>query len=162
MRDPHHIFFFWELEGEKSRAERAEMGEQAFYERSWILRLHNRSSGRSEDVAIHPAAKNWYLTVEPECEYEVEIGVILPDGTFLSYARSNGVRTPRPGLSPDLGGGMILRGAAAEAAMRGETLTVETHSSWELRIPGSWAWSGVTSGGWSGSADPRTKRGENA
>jgi len=115
VRDPHHIFFFWELEGEKSRAERAEMGEQAFYERSWILRLHNRSAGRSEDVAIHPASKNWYQTVAAESEYEVEIGVLLPDGSFLSYARSNGVRTPRPGLSPDLGGGMILRRAAAEA-----------------------------------------------
>ncbi|MBN1826449.1 MAG: DUF4912 domain-containing protein [Candidatus Eisenbacteria bacterium] len=159
VRDPSHLFFFWELDGERSRAEREAMGDRAFFERSWILRLHNRSHGRSEDVAIHPASGNWYLSVESESEYEVEIGVILPDGTFISYARSNGVRTPRRGLSPDLGGGMILRGAAAGG--QGESLTVESHSSWELRIPGSWAWSGVTSSGWSASADPRVKRGEN-
>lgn len=158
VRDPRHIFFFWELDGERSRAERAEMGDRAFFERSWILRLHNRTAGQSLDVAIHPASKNWYLSVDPESEYEGEIGVLLPDGTFLSYARSNGVRTPRPGLSSDLGEGVVLEGAAAIAAARGETLTVETHSSWETRIPGSWAWSGVTSGGWSGSADPRSPR----
>ena len=100
VRDPNSLFVFWELEGPK-RAEIARVhGLAVFRAGSWVLRLHNDADNVPQDVPIVLDGCNWYLSVADDRGYVVELGLKV-DGRFVSLARSNHVRTPRSGVSPD-------------------------------------------------------------
>ncbi len=52
------------------------------------------------DIAINDAAKNWYVNVgNPGRSYCIDIGLVLADGRFVLFARSNFVTTPIDGPS---------------------------------------------------------------
>ena len=38
---------------------------------------------------------DWYIDVGPEKEYVVDIGIMYPQGIFVTIARSHSVATPR-------------------------------------------------------------------
>ena len=44
-------------------------------------------------------AVDWYVQVQPNHSYFVEIGLLHEDGRFVALARSNEVTTPRAGMS---------------------------------------------------------------
>jgi hypothetical protein len=100
VRDPHWIFAYWEVTGERYR----EL--ENTYGASWpscrmILRVHDITGEPSThfDIEIQGGARNWYINVTPQRRYRVAIGVLSPDGRFEEIAVSNIIETPRMGMS---------------------------------------------------------------
>jgi len=92
--DPYLMYTYWEL----ASAAPPTTGARA------VLRFHESpiSSGvevsRPFDVEVELAAGNWYVHLwSPEKIYHADLGVRSEDGTFLSLAQSNTVRTPPAG-----------------------------------------------------------------
>jgi len=100
VRDPNSLFIFWELEGPRRADIARQFGADIFRRGSWVLRLHNDADNVPQDVPIVVDGCNWYLSVADDRGYVVEIGLKV-NGRFLTLARSNHVRTPRSGVSPD-------------------------------------------------------------
>jgi len=105
VRDPECIFVYWELTRDKIIEAFVGANEKAVKEAKWVLRVHNLTQVTWADTLIRPPFafdhrdSNWYLSVLPDTEYCIELGVILPDGRFISLLRSNTVRTPRRGFA---------------------------------------------------------------
>lgn len=138
IRDPANLFFHWELDGPKSREEIARLGKEGFADLDWILRIENLSRDDRIDVAVHPFAGGWYLRVEENCEYIVDIGVMLEDGSFQAYARSNAVHTPVRGLAGEMPDRFDVRSDGRETH---PLRVLDPRSSWNLEVPSSWVWS---------------------
>ena len=95
--DPYLIYTYWEL----ASAAPPTTGARA------VLRFHESpiSTGagvsRPFDVEVELAAGNWYVHLwSPERIYHADLGIRSEDGTFLSLAQSNTVRTPPAGPMP--------------------------------------------------------------
>jgi len=95
--DPYLMYTYWEL----ASAAPPTTGARA------VLRFHESpiSSGvevsRPFDVEVELAAGNWYVHLwSPEKIYHADLGIRSEDGTFLSLAQSNTVRTPPAGPMP--------------------------------------------------------------
>jgi len=96
VRDPLCIFVYWELEG--GVCERIRGGYPDADHGEWVLRLKEVAGSRCEprffDVPVDPTAGNWYLCVEPETDYRVQLGIVLPSRRFAEAAASEMVSTP--------------------------------------------------------------------
>lgn len=101
VRDPNGLYIYWELEGPRREGITRTHGGSVFQDASWVLRLHTEGDGGVQDIPIVVDGSNWYLSVAEGRTYEVEIGVVPRGGTFISFARSNRVTTPRMSVSPD-------------------------------------------------------------
>ena len=51
------------------------------------------------NVSVNPATGHWYINVQPNHQYTVELGYFTPSGEFVILARSNTVITPRATIS---------------------------------------------------------------
>jgi len=100
VRDPNGLHVYWELEGPRRSQIVPERGDHALSRVSWILRLHTDGEG-PQDIPVVGEACNWYLSVDANKSYRVEIGVIPHGGEFISLATSDRVHTPPMGLSAD-------------------------------------------------------------
>ena len=100
VRDPNALHVYWELEGPRRRQVVPERGRRALSRTSWILRLHTAGEG-TQDIPIVGEACNWYLSVDENKTYTIEIGVVPDGGEFISLAKSERVHTPPMGVSPD-------------------------------------------------------------
>ncbi len=100
VRDPNSLFVFWELEGPRQEEIARTYGGDIFRRGSWVVRIHNDVDSAPQDIPVVLDGCNWYLSVADDRGYVVEIGVTM-DGRFTALARSNHVRTPRTGVSPD-------------------------------------------------------------
>ncbi|HHX73766.1 MAG TPA: DUF4912 domain-containing protein [Firmicutes bacterium] len=98
-QDPHTLFAYWEI---------TPLHEQALrnlYPGRWeagktILVVSSPDCGGQKNADIPPETDNWYIDgLTAGCLYRAELGRILTDGTFISLAVSNTVRTPRNSLS---------------------------------------------------------------
>lgn len=103
LGDPWYLHAYWELSPERTAREEQRLRQRGLSVGKWILRLYEESPAHPskirEDVLLTPAANNWYLHVEHDRSYYVEIGMIAGDCSFHPLARSNKVRTPRFGMS---------------------------------------------------------------
>lgn len=103
VRDPQCVFTYWEITPEKMIEVFVNTDRNAISQSKWVLRLYNLIQNNYSDTAIRPPTTcdhrdcNWYLAVLPDTEYAVEIGVVLPNGEFKPFARSNIIKTPRLG-----------------------------------------------------------------
>lgn len=98
-RDPEWIFVYWELSKPDRARFTAEFGEDAWESSYPVLRLFP-SGGEPYDVRINDLADNWYLHVgRPATTFFIELGRVLPGGTYVALARSNPVTTPRDRIS---------------------------------------------------------------
>ncbi|HBI27763.1 MAG TPA: DUF4912 domain-containing protein, partial [Peptococcaceae bacterium] len=62
--------------------------------------LYFFDSRQAFEIQINDLASSWYINVgQPNHSYFIELGRILPDGTYIFIARSNMVTTPRLGVS---------------------------------------------------------------
>jgi hypothetical protein len=101
VRDPHWLLSYWEIRKEHEQQALQSLGG------SWegvttVLRIHDSTEGEDHSrnyAALPPGSRNWYINVEPNRDYWVEIGLLHHDGRYVSLARSNTVRTPRAGMS---------------------------------------------------------------
>lgn len=95
VRDPSWIFVYWTLaEPDRLRAEGLAGGPW-----EWVLRLYHLRRGDVEDLPLDPAAKNWYVPVEPGASYEVELGV-RNGGVYHAVLCGNAVTLPPLTVSP--------------------------------------------------------------
>jgi hypothetical protein len=94
IRDPWFLFVYWDLTG--GGAGRIPQ------EGPWVLRVFDIDADQFWDQGIDPSSRNWYLNVEPDTAYRVEIGRIDSKGIFHCVAASRVVYTPRVGESENV------------------------------------------------------------
>ena len=104
VKDPHWIYTYWELTGQKLAALRRERGQKFIEEARRTLRIYDLTSGakpgqamgRFWDIPVRDHDDHWYIMVGvPDRRYMVEIGAMTPSGEFIALACSNEVTTPR-------------------------------------------------------------------
>lgn len=105
-RDPYWVFAYWEV----SEAAKEDIGRRYGHD-AWELshpvlkvfdatNLYFFDSRQAAEIQINDFASNWYInTGKPDHTYFIEIGRLLPDGTYIFIARSNMVSTPRSDVS---------------------------------------------------------------
>ncbi|OGB89164.1 hypothetical protein A2625_02455 [candidate division WOR-1 bacterium RIFCSPHIGHO2_01_FULL_53_15] len=99
VRDPHWIHAYWEVNENRCREIRQEIGDEAYSRARLFLRVYDTHSGKHHDIEVG-GARNWYIRVPaPNRTYFVEIGFLTADGRFLAAARSNAVTTPLDTMS---------------------------------------------------------------
>jgi hypothetical protein len=102
VRDPYWIYTYWEIQQDHEQAVLHKLGGKREDVKS-ILRIYDTAEIKSQPVFFHidlrDLARDWYIQVEPNKSYVVEIGLLHKDGRFLALARSNAVTTPRAGMS---------------------------------------------------------------
>jgi len=107
VRDPYCLFAYWELTGEQRGLVTGEFG-CSWGEVPLLLRLYDvtglnfdgRNAHSFKDISVHALADNFYLQeLEANKGYCVDLGVIAPDGRFVTIVRSNTVATPRDTLA---------------------------------------------------------------
>lgn len=101
VRDPHWVFAYWEIQRDHQERVLGQLGGSWDEVRS-ILRVYDTTNPTGSsffDVTLQNVAASWYIQVEPNRRYVVEIGLLHEDGRFLPLARSNEVLTPRAGMS---------------------------------------------------------------
>lgn len=112
VRDPYWLHVYWELTQQSIQRTQAALGPE-WYSAKPNLRLldvtsedtTNCSELVARDVPIHGGVNNWYLEVpHPPRSFRVDIGYLTQRGRFFTLARSNIVRTPRPGISHQIDG----------------------------------------------------------
>ncbi|MBN1688811.1 MAG: DUF4912 domain-containing protein [Candidatus Omnitrophica bacterium] len=102
VRDTHWLFTYWEIQKDHYEKALAQLGGKWEHVQR-ILRVYTRTQGKAADpffdINLQPFINNWYIQVEPNRGYYVEIGLLHQDGRFIALARSNEVWTPRDGMS---------------------------------------------------------------
>ncbi len=102
VRDPYWIYSYWEIQKDHQDRNLAKLGG------SWdavvtVLRVYDTTeAGKAPsffDIVLQNMATAWYLNVQPNHSYYVEIGLLHRDGRFICLARSNEVTMPRAGMS---------------------------------------------------------------
>ncbi|HTL53985.1 MAG TPA: DUF4912 domain-containing protein [Planctomycetota bacterium] len=92
-RDPHYLFIYWELDGQRSKDARGRGGE-------WVLRIESLTRSTSFDIYVGGAV-SWYLKVSEGEEYLARIGIKHGDGQFFEVAASDARLMPVSLLSQD-------------------------------------------------------------
>ncbi|MBS3886128.1 MAG: DUF4912 domain-containing protein [Dethiobacter sp.] len=98
-KDPHWLFAYWEVTAKLENRFRKQYGAD-WDTAQLILRIHDLETGRHREITLDGRADNNYLQVEEaDHAYYVEMGRILPNGSFISMLISNIIRTPRNSIS---------------------------------------------------------------
>ena len=98
MQTPTRLYFYWAVkENPWAMLKRAFGGDTGSY--TLVLKLTNL---RRDSEEIHPcdAAGNWWFDVDPDSEYQAEIGFYAPNRPYFRVIYSNRVETPRRSPSP--------------------------------------------------------------
>jgi len=98
-RDPNWMFIYWEITGNSKKEACRVHGADIFQKGRQVIRVHEAASvdgaGKYFDIPIMHDAKNWYVNVqESGGAYYCEVGLVLPDGTFISLVKTNTVHLP--------------------------------------------------------------------
>ena len=105
VRDSYWLHAYWEITRQSISRARAALG-QHWHGAVPVLRLYELSeegTANSErvvvrDIQIHGGVNNWYIDVDnPPKGFQIDIGYLTADGSFLGLARSNVVITPQSG-----------------------------------------------------------------
>ncbi len=106
-RDPWWLHTYWEVGSATYERLKAELGD-VFYRARNVLRVYDVSNiifdgsnaHRFFDIDINPGSSNWYIDVgAPGRSWCVDLGLLLPDGRFITIVRSNTAFTPIEGPS---------------------------------------------------------------
>lgn len=107
-RDPEWLFAYWEVTAANWQRARDVLADQADHSQL-VLRVYSYDPPDTDrvldhvDIAIVGAARSWYVPASRAgIGYEVELGLLAPDGTFVGLVRSNRTTTPRNAISDQL------------------------------------------------------------
>lgn len=98
-RDPNWMFIYWEIT-ENSKQEACRLhGEDIFKKGRQVIRVRevtaDDAAGKYFDIPVMHDAKSWYVNVQESGRaYCCEVGLALPDGTFISLVKTNTVNLP--------------------------------------------------------------------
>jgi uncharacterized protein len=105
IRDPYWCFTYWDLTTEKQAEAITQISD---LQAKLLLRVYDvtgldfngSNAHRFMDIEISTDASNWYINVwAADRAYCVDLGLLYPDGRFVTLARSNVVTTPRDTVS---------------------------------------------------------------
>lgn len=105
IRDPYWCFVYWDLSSEKQTEAIRELQRAGA---KLMLRVYDvtelefdgTNAHRTMDIEVTEEATNWYINVwAADRAYCVDLGLLYPDGRFVTLARSNVVTTPRDSVS---------------------------------------------------------------
>ncbi len=109
VRDPYWLFTYWEFSPDINDQLLNRLGEETLRNSSLVLRVYDVTGADTEspvsyhDIDVAPGARDWYINVtHVESDYCIDIGLILPDGSFVVIARSNRVSLPPIGPSVEV------------------------------------------------------------
>jgi hypothetical protein len=98
VRDPHWLYSYWEIQEERVNDALTE-NRLSGSPYQTILRVYTGAEGAYHDMDVEGLANNWYLNVgQPNTDVFVDFGLRVQE-RFIPLVRSNGVRTPRDGMS---------------------------------------------------------------
>ena len=142
VRDPYWLFAYWEFAPDLNAELVDRIGAESLASSRLALRVYDVTDSGIEgnttyhDIDVAHGARDWYINVtRVERDYQVDIGLILPDGSFVVIARSNCVTLPPIGPSDEVDDRWVTLESLDEIF----TLTERTPST------GSGGWG---SGGW--------------
>jgi len=102
VRDPSWIFCYWELTPgalDKLRGKFSDFPEARFVLRVYDVtnvEFNGANSNGNFDITISSYATSWYINTEgADRSWCVDLGLLFPDGRFVTILRSNIVHTPR-------------------------------------------------------------------
>ena len=101
-RDPNWMFVYWEITENSKTDFRSRHGEDIFQKGRQVIRVYDVSNvsggdpaGRYFDIPVMLEARNWYVNVqEGGRAYCCEIGLVMPDGSFVGLVKTNTVNLP--------------------------------------------------------------------
>jgi hypothetical protein len=108
IRDPQWLYLYWELKGGSLERLRFHHSAEIIDNSRWVLRvktLHvsqtpSHLSGSNQFIVdIDLRIGQWYLKVTPSTTFNIELGFIDTQGTFVPVLNSNEVHTPVPTVS---------------------------------------------------------------
>lgn len=103
-RDPNWAFAYWEITPQTLEESRRKAGEGA----NLTLRVYDITGidfdGKNAlsffDIGVYERAGNWYIELgKPDRSFCVDVGLLNPEGSFITIARSNVITTPRDKIS---------------------------------------------------------------
>jgi hypothetical protein len=131
-RDPCCLFVWWEIMPVTRVEALRSLGSEAEHVAE-VLRLHRgvHPNGRVvADLPLTPGAERWYVEVEPDDTWSVEVGLRAPSGRFVCLVRSNAVASPPAQASDDTSVRWVTMGrqgsAPASAEWSGQWLASDT------------------------------------
>lgn len=97
-RDPNWMFIYWEIT-ENSRVNlKKSHGADIFDKGRQVIRVYDVTGGEAAkyfDIAVMLEAKSWYVNVqEAGRAYCCEVGLVMPDGSFIGIVKTNTVSLP--------------------------------------------------------------------
>lgn len=102
VRDPEWLYAYWEITATVQSEFSRQYGD-VWNESIPTLRVYdvtNEDESTFYDIQIQDYADSWYLHVgKPNHTFFVDLGRVLPDGSFYCIARSNVVTTPSNRIS---------------------------------------------------------------
>jgi len=96
-RDPNWMFIYWEITENSRKNTCKQYGEDVFQKGRQVIRVYDVTGGEGRyfDIAVMLEAKSWYINVqEAGRAYCCEVGLVLPDGTFIGIVKTNTVTLP--------------------------------------------------------------------
>jgi len=98
-RDPNWMFIYWEITENSIQEASRVHGPDLFEKSRQVIRVHQAASpdggGKYSDIPVMHNAKNWYVNVpESGSTCFCEVGLVLPDGAFVSLVKTNTVNLP--------------------------------------------------------------------
>jgi len=98
-RDPNWMFIYWEITENSKKNTARQHGADVFQKGRQVIRVYEvtdgTSSGRYFDIPVMLEAKSWYINVQESGRaYCCEVGLVMPDGTFIGLVKTNTVSLP--------------------------------------------------------------------
>ncbi len=94
-KDPNWIFVHWDLSGNRRHEVAQAYGQEIFTTARWHLRVLDLDRSEYVDLPIDVKVHNWYVPVSEDGTFKVAVGLLAGDGTFIEFASTGEIRTPR-------------------------------------------------------------------
>ncbi|MEW6675602.1 MAG: DUF4912 domain-containing protein [Nitrospirota bacterium] len=97
--DPKKLFAYWEV-GEDVLAKHSGVLNIRVYDVTGVD-FDGMNANSYFDIAVNGGIGSWYIDVGPAKEFVADIGIINPQGIFITIARSNKVSTPQAEITEE-------------------------------------------------------------
>jgi len=97
-RDPNWMFIYWEITENSRKNTCSKHGDDVFSKGRQVIRVYDMTGGETTryfDIAVRLDAGSWYINVQESGRaYCCELGLVLPDGSFIGLVKTNTVNLP--------------------------------------------------------------------
>lgn len=100
-RDPNWMFIYWEITENSRNNTRKQHGQDVFEKGRQVIRVYDMTGAdgagptRYFDIPVMLEAKSWYVNVQESGRaYCCEVGLVMPDGSFIGLVKTNTVNLP--------------------------------------------------------------------